>query len=97
MGLPRAARFLYESRMPGFTVSLPLRLDDVPAKIKSRLRASLEEVAASLASLPEDGLIWDSMSQSQMRLDIGDWRFIYKVDRENERLIVAEALFLKDR
>lgn len=82
--------------MPGFRLSFPNRFDDVPAKIKAGLRTSLEEVAASLASLPEDGLIWDSMAQSEMRLDLGEWRFIYTVDRQNELLVVKKALFLGD-
>ncbi len=80
--------------MRGFRVSLPTHFEDVPAKVKAHLRASLEEVAESLASLPKDDLIWASMAQSDMHLDIGDWRFVYAVDREQELLVVGKAYYL---
>ena len=83
--------------MPGFVVTFSMLFPkDVPADVKASLRSRLEEVGEGLESLPDDGMLWDSINQSEMRLDIGEWRFIYSVDREHMQLSVTKAHHLTD-
>lgn len=82
-------------RMTAFDVSFSMLFPkEVPSEVKAKLRARLGEVGTGLESLPADGILWDSIVQSEMRIDIGDWRFIYTVDRENNQLAVTKALHL---
>ena len=67
-------------------------LDDVPAEIRTRLRRSLEEVGRAIDVMPPDSGMMQSVVQSPMQLDVSGWRFFYKLDTDNSRLLVTSAV-----
>ena len=68
-------------------------LDRVPPEVRDQLRSRLEEIARTLASLPAGSVVWDSLYESGMLLEVGGWRFQYRIDREKQQMIVQAARF----
>jgi len=68
-------------------------LDRVPPEVRDQLRSRLEETARNLASLPAGSVVWDSLYESGMLLEVGGWRFQYRIDREKQQMIVQAAQF----
>jgi len=64
---------------------------DVPAEVRARLRRSLEEIARAMDGIPPSSEMVASFAKSPMHLDLSGWRFLYKVERDNARLVVTAA------
>jgi hypothetical protein len=74
---------------------MPFRVDfltgiaNVPLAVERRARATLQEVAATLEAIPADASFWDT--PEDLTLDIGRWRFTYRVDRGTSSLFVTKV------
>src|SRR5438445_7381108 len=98
---PRRAAMLYEARdgrrpiqgLNVLTIAFSKTLDRVPPEVRDQLRSRLEEIARTLASLPSGGAVWDSLYESGMLLEVGGWRFQYRIDRDKQQMIVQAAQF----
>jgi len=66
-------------------------MDEVPAEVRVRLRRSLEEIARTMGGIPPSSEMMASFAQSPMHVDVSGWRFLYKVERDNARLVVTAA------
>ena len=75
------------------TITFAKTLDRVPPEVRDQLRSRLEEIARTLASLPAGSVVWDSLYESGMLLEVGGWRFQYRIDREKQQMIVQAAQF----
>lgn len=78
-----------------FAVVFQAGLEEVPVHVRATLRDRLLDVGAVLETIPDQSVVMESMAQSPMRLDVDGWRFGYKVDPLNHRLLVAEVAKLK--
>jgi hypothetical protein len=78
------------------TIAFAKTLDRVPLEVRDQLRSRLEEIARTLASLPSGGAVWDSLYESGMLLEVGGWRFQYRIDRDKQQIVVQAAQF-RDR
>jgi mRNA-degrading endonuclease RelE of RelBE toxin-antitoxin system len=78
------------------TIAFAKTLDRVPPEVRDQLRSRLEEIARTLASLPSGGAVWDSLYESGMLLEVGGWRFQYRIDRDKQQIVVQAAQF-RDR
>jgi len=71
-------------------------MPDVPADTRVRLLKMLEEVAASVGEIPPVSVVWGSLEDAPLQLDLHGWRFIYRVSRDQGRVVVLEHKELKD-
>jgi hypothetical protein len=62
----------------------------VPEHVRERLLSSLEEVGATLSSIPGENAVWESLREAPMLLTLEGWRFVYAVDRQLGRITVKE-------
>jgi hypothetical protein len=75
----------------GYEVSFANDLVAVPTRIRLRLSDRLEEVAAAIATIPADSVIRKSVLEGALVIEIGDWRFEYRVEPERLRILVIDA------
>jgi len=75
-----------------YSVAFSHSLADLPAEVRTRVRQNLEEIGRTIESLPVGGVLLESVSQSPMQLGVGGgWRFFFKVEPKNRRLVVTSA------
>ena len=68
------------------------RTNGVPVDIRAELRLRLLEVATTLASIPDDHSVWDSLHDDEVQINVRGWQFFYRVDRKSKRVTVVRAL-----
>ena len=49
-------------------------------EVLAAARVQFAEIAESLAFIPAASAFWDSMRASQLRLRVGGWSFLYRID-----------------
>ena len=64
---------------------------DAPVDIQAELQARLREVAATVASIPQDHTFWAKVQNHDLQIDISGWRFFYRVDQAAQRLEVVRG------
>ncbi len=52
----------------------------VDRELLAEARAQFTEIAESLAFIPPGSAFWDSMRASSLRLRVGGWSFLYRID-----------------
>jgi hypothetical protein len=75
----------------GYEVSFANGLTPVPTRIRLRLSDRLEEVADAIATIPSDSVIMKSVLEGALVIEIADWRFEYRVEPEQSRIVVIDA------
>ncbi|HEY6908013.1 MAG TPA: hypothetical protein VI356_01480 [Myxococcales bacterium] len=75
----------------GYEVSFANGLVPVPTRVRLRLSDRLEEVADAIAAIPSDSVIKKSVLEGALVIEIGDWRFEYRVEPERGRILVIDA------
>lgn len=64
-----------------------------PDEVRDELRLRLHELASTLASIPaHHHSVWSSLVYSEMRLDVGGWQFLYRVDPSARRITVLRGV-----
>jgi len=63
----------------------------MPAEIRAELRLRLYEVATTLAHMPADHSVWESMEDSEVQIDVRGWQFFYRVDPTARRITVLRG------
>jgi hypothetical protein len=76
-----------------FTIEFSQPFTDVPLDVRTQLRARLSEIGRSLASGTEDSNVSPSIAEGGMFLELGLWRFHYRVDLKQRRILVEGAVF----
>jgi hypothetical protein len=69
-----------------------VRTNSVPVDIRAELRLRLLEVAATLASIPDHHIVWESLHDGEVQINVRGWQFFYRVDRKDKRVTVVRAL-----
>ncbi|HYS10016.1 MAG TPA: hypothetical protein VEP66_14840 [Myxococcales bacterium] len=64
----------------------------VPMEIRGELRLRLDEVAKSLADVPPDHGVWESVRDDEVQIDVRGWQFFYRVERDAQLLTVVRAV-----
>ena len=63
-----------------------------PDEIRAELRLRLHELASTLASIPaHHHSVWSSLVNSDLRLDVRGWQFLYRVDPTARRITVLRG------
>lgn len=65
--------------------------ESVPVAVLSRLKQRLAEIGVSLDSLSRETPLWDSLRESPMRLHVGGWCFLYRIDRGQKAIAVIDV------
>jgi hypothetical protein len=73
-----------------FSVHFAQRLD-APPEIVARLKEVLLDVAESLGDIPSASKFWGAMDSGNAELNLGRWRFEYRVDARDGRILVLSA------
>ena len=63
----------------------------MPAEIRAELQLRLYEVATTLANMPADHSVWESMEDSEVQIDVRGWQFFYRVDPTGLRITVLRG------
>ena len=75
-----------------YTVEVGNAIDGVPERMKSSLSATLAEIAATLAALPDSSAFWRSVRGERLHLDLAGWRFWYVVEPDLRRVSLVQSL-----
>jgi len=60
-----------------------------PIDVRAELHLKLYEIASTIGSIPaHHHSAWSSLSESEARLDVRGWQFVYRVDPKDRRIIV---------
>jgi hypothetical protein len=58
----------------------------VPADVLALVRSHLEEMGRALVLIEAGSPFWSSLRESGMRIDVGGWRFTFRVDADGVAL-----------
>ncbi|HZX93971.1 MAG TPA: hypothetical protein VFE90_05610 [Myxococcales bacterium] len=75
-----------------FTVVVGTAAEGVPEDTRSSLSASLQEIAAAVATMPLGSMFWNSVRGLKLHLDLAGWRFWYVVEPEERRVSLVRSL-----
>ena len=65
---------------PGWSILFECDTDRVPADVLDTVRRQLEEMGRAIAAVEPSSLFWTSLRDAGMRIDIGGWRFKFRVN-----------------
>jgi hypothetical protein len=66
-------------------------VENVPVAVLSRLKQRLTEIGVSLDALSRESPLWDSLRESPMRLHVGGYCFLYRIDRPEKAIAVIDC------
>lgn len=75
-----------------YTVEVGNVVEGVPERTKTSLSDMLEEIAATVAALPDTSAFWRSVRGERLHLDLAGWRFWYVVEPDVRRVSVVQSL-----
>jgi hypothetical protein len=67
------------------------RAETAPVAVLSRLKQRLTEIGISLDAVNRESPLWDSLRESPMRLHVGGWCFLYRIDRAEQAIAVIDC------
>jgi hypothetical protein len=73
------------------TLSFAQAFIDVPREVGMEMFRRFDEIIATLNAIPRGSTIWESLLTSWLVVQVGDWRFHYKIDPELSRVVVVAA------
>jgi hypothetical protein len=83
------------ARQRGRAFSISIQLgDSVPAPppdLLARAHEVLLGIANSLKGIPATSALWREMGAGNAELNLAGWRFEYRVDRRDRRILVVDA------
>jgi hypothetical protein len=62
-----------------------------PADLRTRARRILRGVADSLRGVPATSALWRAMDAGNAELNLAGWRFEYRIDHRDRRIVVVDA------
>ena len=75
-----------------FTIGIvATRAEAAPVAVLTRLKQRLTEIGVSLDAVSRESPLWDSLRESPMRLHVGGWCFLYRVDRSEQAIAVIDC------
>ena len=66
-------------------------VENVPVAVLTRLKQRLAEMGVSLDALSRESPLWDSLRESPMRLHVGGWCFLYRIDPPQKAIAVIDC------
>jgi chloramphenicol 3-O-phosphotransferase len=74
-----------------YTVEAGAAVGGVPEHTRTSLAATLQEIAATIAALPDTSAFWRSVRGERLHLDLAGWRFWYVVEPDVRRVSVVQS------
>ena len=75
----------------GFSVHFVDSVREAPADLLARAHEVLVGIASSLQGIPARSALWREMGAGNAELNLAGWRFEYRVDRRDRRILVVDA------
>ena len=66
-------------------------LAGAPLELEAELRSRMQEIATTVAAIPRDHTFWAKTSERELQVDVGGWRFFYRVHPETHRIDVVRG------
>lgn len=70
-------------------VSVDCDIFHVPADLRHVVAGRVEDLVRALAELPPQSALWVSLRASGMRMEMGQWRFEFRITPDRIRLVHA--------
>jgi hypothetical protein len=74
-----------------FSIHFAESVQEPPADLLARAREILLGIAHSLQEIPARSALWRAMGAGNAELNLAGWRFEYRVDRRDRRILVVDA------
>jgi len=74
-----------------FSVHFADLIQEPPADLLARAHEVLLGIASSLQGIPARSALWREMDSGNAELNLAAWRFEYRVDRRDRRILVVDA------
>jgi hypothetical protein len=74
-----------------FSVHFADLVQELPADLLARAHEVLLGIASSLQGIPARSALWREMDAGNAELNLAGWRFEYRVDRRDRRILVVDA------
>ena len=62
---------------------------EIPAQLREQVGATFKQIGQVASTLPESTALWRSLSDSVLQLELGGYRFWYRVDRRDNIIVVV--------
>jgi hypothetical protein len=69
---------------------------DVPADLRMRAFEILVDISESLESIPSSSAFWSAANNGMAELNLGGWRFEYRIFHGDRRILVVDARWQGD-
>jgi hypothetical protein len=74
-----------------FSIHFAQSAQEPPADLLARAHEVLVGIANSLQGIPARSALWREMGAGNAELNLAGWRFEYRVDRRDRRILVVDA------
>ena len=74
-----------------FSIHFAESVQEPPADLLARAHEVLVGIANSLQGIPAQSALWRKMGAGNAELNLAGWRFEYRVDRRDRRILVVDA------
>jgi hypothetical protein len=74
-----------------FSIQFAESVQEPPADLLARAHEVLLDIAHSLRGIPAKSALWREMDAGNAELNLAGWRFEYRVDRRDRRILVVDA------
>jgi len=64
----------------------------VPESVLDTVKAQLEDMGRAIAAIEPSSTFWNSLRESGMRIDVGDWRFKFRADFGEVALVEVQPV-----
>src|SRR5712664_4905169 len=69
---------------------------DVPAELWTRAFQTLVDISETLESIPASSAFWSAANNGLAELNLGGWKFEYRIEHHDRRILVVAARQLSD-
>ena len=74
-----------------FSIEFADSMDATPAHLLERAHEILVGIADSLKAIPARSALWCAMRAGNAELNLAGWRFEYRIERRDRRIVVVDA------
>ena len=75
---------------PRWTISFECDTSRLPQSVLETVRAHLEDMGDAIARIEPSNPFWSSLRESGLRIDVGGWRFYFRVEIDSITLVEVQ-------
>jgi hypothetical protein len=74
-----------------FSIEFAKTAQAPPPDLRTRAREILRGIADTLKGIPARSALWQAMDAGYAELNLAGWRFDYRIDHRDRRIVVVDA------